>query len=332
MNEMIFPKGLQKGDMVGLISPASKVSVEEGLACNALLEQLGYQVKMGECVKQNDEDIILRASDVNHMFENPKIKAIFCTRGGYGSAELLPYLDYTSIKQNPKIFVGYSDITSLHVALGKMCNLVTFHGPMVWSKMVPREHMSVVNTVYSVTKMFREFERKGEGAFENPPGEKLKIILEGSASGRLFGGNLSVLTRLLGTPYSPVGLGEILFLEDVNEPVGKLRMNLVQMEQAGLFENVKGILLGDFTDCLDGEIAIEVFLKEWLAHLNIPVMGNVCSDHRMGAMATLSLGGWCEINSKKDCAPRNRRARAVSFTTNFLSASCASSAERFFVL
>ena len=141
---MVFPEMLKPGDTIGLAAPAFPVSREKRDAGASLLESMGYKVAMGDCLKHlyNFHEYLAggakeRAEDLNRLFGNPEVKAIFCARGGYGSAHILKYLDYETIRTNPKIFVGYSDITNLHAVFNQICGLVTFHGPMLATEMVP---------------------------------------------------------------------------------------------------------------------------------------------------------------------------------------------------
>lgn len=307
----VFPKSLQWGDCIGLVGPASPIPAGEIIKCAELLKRLGYSVVVGETLKRECNlygylagDAKSRAGDINRMFADNRVDAVFCTRGGYGSAEVLEYLDYDCIGQNPKIFVGYSDITCIHTALAKYCGFVTFHGPMVWTDLLPRDHMSVADTVYSMKLLHTAYNMNRKMIFQNPPGEEIRVMCAGQIhEGRLFGGNLSVLAHLLGTPFSPVGGGEILFLEEVGESIAHIHMYLIQMKSAGLFDGVKGILLGDFTDCknekYDETTDIQTFLHDCFSCLGIPVLQNICSDHRKGAMATLPLGARCRMDTEK---------------------------------
>lgn len=312
---MIMPKPLLPGDCVGLIAPASPIREQEHKACVIALEHMGYTVIEGESLKQNASrygylagDAKTRAKDVNDMFANRQIKGIFCTRGGYGSMELLDYLDYECIASNPKVFIGYSDITCLHAAFGKKCGFITFHGPMVKPNLllegdILKYNVDSLQNVLSLRDSLKV-------DFKNPSGEEIQLLVQGKKvetkklEGKLFGGNLSVLARLLGTPYSPVGNGEILFLEDIGEPVSKIHMYLEQMRYAGMFADIKCILLGEFTGCTnekyDKSLKIHTFFQEWFAPLGIPVLSNICSDHRR-CMGTLPLGAMCRvtINDRK---------------------------------
>ncbi|MCI8327961.1 MAG: LD-carboxypeptidase [Lachnospiraceae bacterium] len=304
---MIFPKPFAEGAILGLIAPASPISRAECIQCKKCLEELGYRVILGESLKRgaNRSGYLAggskeRAEDVNRMFQDSQIEAIFCVRGGYGSAQILEYLDYEVIRKNPKVFVGYSDITSLHSVFQRYGGFVTFHGPMVKTDLLQRrKHMDLS---YMLESLGAACNMQDVISFVNPPGEKMDVIREGEAVGRLAGGNLSVLAKSLGTPYSPVLEGAILFLEEVGESIPRIDMYLTQLRYAGVFQQIHGILLGDFTDCTneryDHNLKIEVFLREWFWDLKIPVMGNLWSDHRV-PMGTLPMGAKCRMGDGK---------------------------------
>lgn len=322
-DDMIFPKALKPGACVGLLAPSSPITREERILCEKKLREMGYCVLTGETLKRDEKlhgylagDAQSRAADINHMFADAEVDAIFCVRGGYGSSQLLKYLDYGCIRRNPKIFIGYSDITSLHTAFQKYCNLVTFHGPMVLPDLAAGKDMDLeeaadsatvdeagkvkADAVYTIKGLYAACNIEKSMIFENPPGQELRVINEGCGEGRLAGGNLSVLARSLGTAFSPATEGSILFLEDVGESVPRLDMYLTQMQYAGIFTGVKGILLGDFTECsnekYDKKLDVDTFLKQWFQKLKIPVLANVCSDHRK-PMGTLPLGAFCRMRA-----------------------------------
>ena len=145
--EMIFPKTLKKGDTVGLVAPASPIPKEQIIKCKEIVESLGYKVVIGKSADKSflgylSGDDELRAADINEMFERKDVDGIFCLRGGYGSCRIVDKLDLEIIRSNPKVFVGYSDITILHLVFNQMCNMVTFHGPMVSSNMI--SHLMII--------------------------------------------------------------------------------------------------------------------------------------------------------------------------------------------
>ena len=168
---MIFPERLQLGDTVGLVAPSFPIKEEELTDCVRLLEEMGYRVKVGRQLTTlaNFHNYLAgegkdRAADINKMFADPEVKAIFCVRGGYGSSHVMDYLDYDVIRANPKIFVGYSDITNLLSAFQMYCGMVVFHGPMVCSNM--RRDFDP----YTRESLFAALNMEGELEFRNPPG------------------------------------------------------------------------------------------------------------------------------------------------------------------
>lgn len=300
---MIFPERLEQGDTIGLVTPSFPLEEEKKSRCIDFFETRGYQVKLGGCAKRLDNfhnylagDPKERAKDINEMFADPNVKAIFCIRGGYGSAHIMKYLDFELIKKNPKIFVGFSDITNLHTAFQKFCNLVTFHGPMVSSNMLEDYDDYTSSSLLQALNMGKMLE------FKNPAERSgFQVIHKGRAEGIITGGNLSLLTRAVGSFFQADTKGKILFLEDIEESIPVLDMYITQMEYAGLFDQVKGILLGDFTDCnndrYDSTYRIEEFLQDRFDRFDVPIMYRICSGHDK-PMGTIPLGTYCEMDSR----------------------------------
>ncbi len=236
---------LQEGDTIGILAPAGRGDMAEYSRAIELLESLGYQVKLAPSVSEGveylsgtDED---RAKDINDFFADDSIKAILCLRGGYGSARILPLLDYDTIAKHPKLFIGYSDITALHAAIGEKCHMVTIHGPMLSSF---KDYDYTAFTLYL-------FENGLSGSYPigklpMPEGESLTTVHPGEASGLLEGGNLTVLASLCGTPYELQGNGSLLFLEDTGVDPYQIDRLIEQLYQNGLLSRVNGILYGDF--------------------------------------------------------------------------------------
>ena len=302
---MVFPERLREGDTVGLVSPAFPVKEEERDGCVKLLEGMGYRVKLGTCLENMYNfhnylagDAGARGEDINRMFADPQVKAVFCVRGGYGSSQIMKYLDFDLVKQNPKIFVGYSDITNLHSAFQMFGNLVTFHGPMVCSNMLKDFDAYTRSGLFAALNMEEELE------FRNPPGEEgFKTIRGGEAEGILAGGNISVLARACGTFYQLDTRGKILFLEDVEESIPRLDMYFTHLENAGLMDGVAGIVLGEFYKCsnerYDASYDLETFLHDRFAGYKVPVMYHVASDHS-NPMGTLPMGAICRIDGERE--------------------------------
>jgi muramoyltetrapeptide carboxypeptidase len=287
------PAPLRKGDLIALISPASRVTDGSKIdRAVSYLEGLGYRVLLGEsALKLNgylagtDQE---RAADLHVMFENPLVKAIFCIRGGYGTPRLLPLLRYGLIARNPKIFVGYSDITALHLAFWKKAGLVTFHGPMAGVEMA--EVMDPF-TEELFWRLLTSPRRIGPLALPDPGPEPL---VSGKASGFLLGGNLALLASLVGTPYLPRTDGALLFLEEIGEEPYRVDRMLTQLRGASLLPRAAGILLGRFTDCVvkdptSPSLSVSEVLEEYLRSAGRPSLAQLPFGHDRRNM-TLPLG------------------------------------------
>jgi muramoyltetrapeptide carboxypeptidase len=284
MPSILKPPKLQKGDLIGLISPASAPSsaekIEKGVR---YLESLGYRVQVGKnAVKVHgylagtDEE---RAADLNTMLHDPKVRAIIAVRGGYGTPRLLSLVDYRALKRDPKIIVGYSDLTALQLAMFKKTGLVTFSGPMagveMWEKIDPYTEENFWRVVTSPTRI---------GVLANPSEEPTQTLRPGKATARLLGGNLSLLISLLGTPYAPNVKRTLLLLEEVDEAPHRVDRMLSQLANAGVLGKIKGLLFGKFTDCVPKDpsqpyFKTEEVLKQYADTLRVPVLANVQYGH-----------------------------------------------------
>ena len=214
---IIKPRKLNQGDVIGIVSPASSAQdssiLEKGIR---YLEKNGYRVEIGKSVGRingylagTDNE---RVDDLNQMFKNKNVKAIFCVRGGYGATRILDQVNYKLIRNNPKIFVGYSDITSLQMAIYKKSGLVTFAGPMITSDFADEIDPFTEEFFWKLITS-----KKKIGRISFPDLNKLPAIHKGSAIGRILGGNLAVFASLIGTPYFPELKDHILMLEDIDE-------------------------------------------------------------------------------------------------------------------
>lgn len=271
---MIKPKRLKIGDKIGVIAPASPVydkeRIEKGID---VLKKLGYEVILGEsCFKQygflagND---YVRIRDINEFFKNKDINAILCLRGGYGSIRIIDSIDYDIIKENPKIFCGYSDITAMHLAINKKTDLVTFHGPMLASDIYEEDEFTIKNFIECLSKKI-----KGKTY-------KLNKIKGYNVEGRIFGGNLSIICSLLGTCYENNFKDKILFIEDIDEKPYKIDRMLYQLKLRGVFNKVKAVILGQFTNC-DGDeysLSFNEVINEFFKNINIPVYYGLYAGH-----------------------------------------------------
>lgn len=295
----VKPKALPAGSVIGVVAPASRpVQPSTVWAGIRELERMGYHVKTGPHLMDRygylagkDAD---RRADLEAAFADPEIDGIICVRGGYGCARLLADLDFEVIRAHPKVFVGYSDITTLHIAFYRKTGLVTFWGPMVSSEM---------------GKDFKSYNRDGLlkaisspvpiGEITNPPdGPNLQTLVSGTATGRLIGGTLSLLTATLGTPYEVELDDAILFFEDIGEEPHRIDRQLTQLLLSGKLGRVKGIVIGECMACESpryqpafpyGNFHIEEVFEDLLVPLGVPISYGLTIGH--GAYkATLPIG------------------------------------------
>lgn len=283
--KLVKPKKLNKSDVIGIISPASSPidldKIEKG---TKYLEKLGYRVEVGKHVGKNhgylagtDEE---RLEDLHTMFKNKDVKAIINVRGGYGSGRLLDKINYNLIKRNPKIFVGYSDITALQMAFLRKTGLVTFAGPMVAVDFSAKKVDTFTEEVFWKTIT----SSKKIGKITNPQNEKFYHLTKGRGEGTLVGGNLALLTSIMGTTYQPDFTNTILLLEDIGEEPYRIDRMFYQLKHANVFKKVKGIVLGRFVDCYlkdksNPSLTLNDVISDYFEDLKIPVLYNVKHGH-----------------------------------------------------
>ncbi|MFY0546134.1 S66 peptidase family protein [Brevibacillus sp. H7] len=275
-------KPLLPGDTIGVIAPSSP-KPEIVPTALAELEALGFQVKLGETCRQTYGGYLAgpaewRAKELNAMFADPEVDGIMCLRGGYGSPQILPLLDYECIADNPKLFIGYSDITALHTALGQRAGLATLHGPMASAGIA--HTLDPVSRDYLLRAMTQA---EPLGQIVNPEGEELVCLVDGEASGPIVGGNLSLVAALMGTPYELDTKGKLLFLEDIDEEPYRVDRMLTQLALAGKFSDAAGIILGTWTNCeskkyKDGFGVLDVF-REIVVPYGKPTIWNLQAGH-----------------------------------------------------
>lgn len=279
---MIKPKRLQIGDQIGIIAPSSPSILERVSLAKKQIENFGFYVKMGQsCYEQHgylsgkDE---LRAADFNNMFADPTVNGIICLRGGYGTPRIVDKLDYDVIRENPKVFVGYSDITALHIAINQISELVTFHGPMATS--------DIAGGLDDFTKdyLFRAItEGKPIGQIDNPQDIRIECLVQGEARGMMVGGNLSLIAATIGTAYEINTCGKLLFIEEIGEQPYRVDRMLTQIALAGKFADAAGIILGDWNDCdpqkAEDSLSLRQVFEEIIVPFNKPTIYNLQAGH-----------------------------------------------------
>jgi len=306
---LIKPKALRPGDTVGLITPATYVSDPDRLQLAArTMKFFGLKFKTGRSVGKRDGylggSVQQRVDDLHEMFRDPEVRGVFCIRGGYGAGQLLDRIDYDLIRRNPKIFLGYSDITTLHLAIHKKTGLVTFHGPVVMSKFSPYTREYFKKALFSTAPI---------GRVTNPPdsdplrpAHTLRTIVPGRARGALIGGNLSLVAGLMSTPYEIETQGRILFLEDVDEQPYSIDRMMTQLRLAGKLGAAAGVIFGECNNCRPRELqpsfessfSLGEVLDTMLAGLKAPVLSGLTIGHT-DDQATLPLGVAATLDSEK---------------------------------
>ena len=299
------PRRLFQGATVGLVSPASATWVSDELAIvKEFLAALGLKVREGRHVMDRYGYLAgtdkARAEDINAMFADDSVDAILCVRGGWGSNRILSLLDYKAIAAHPKVILGYSDITALLNAIHARTGLVTFHGPVGVSTWTPFSLEAMRRVLFQGEAVTMENPRReGEGIVVTK--DRVQTLTPGKARGRLLGGNLTVLTAMLGSDYLPDWSGAILFLEDTNESVYRIDRMLTQLKLAGVLDKVGGVIFGKCTKCNPGEgsygsLTLEEVLNDHLLPLKVPAWRGAMIGH-VDSQFTVPVGLRAEIDA-----------------------------------
>jgi muramoyltetrapeptide carboxypeptidase len=298
----IKPPALQPGDTIGIIAPASNIkreSLEAG--CDAL-RRLGYKPFYVDSILEKDlyfaGSAERRVRELNEMFTRDEVRAIVCARGGYGANYLLDAFDLEKITMHPKIFVGYSDVTSLLTYILDSAGLVTFHGPMVTKDFAHSDGVDLGSWEAALCGA-------SEWTLNFGPESGAKPLLAGSTEGVLYGGCLSMLAASLGTPYEIHTAGTILFIEDVAAKPYQIDRMLMQLKLAGKFVDVRGIIFGEMLDCLqnkdkDQEYSLEAVVLRVIGDLGVPVAYGLRSGHVSRRNITIPFGVRAALNVGKN--------------------------------
>ncbi len=299
---MIYGKKLKFGDTIGLIAPSGAMRTEGAIERAVQeTEHMGFKVKLGESAGKKygylsgTDDV--RARDINAMFADDEVDAIFCIRGGYGAMRILDKLDYDLIAKHPKIFVGFSDITALHIALLNRCGLATFHAPMAvgWSN-GPLDDFSR-ESMYTAL-----MHAEPVGELINPPEYLKQTVNPGTAEGQLVGGNLMLMASSLGTPWEIDTKGRIVFIEEVGERTYCVDRMLTQLRLAGKFEDCAGVVFGDFADCPieypEYGLSLEEIIRDVAAPCGKPIFTGLRCGHCTPKL-TLPFGVKCRMDADK---------------------------------
>lgn len=298
-NLQIIPKALKKGDVIALIAPAGAIFNAKHISkIEAKLIGLGFKVLKGKTLLEQDGFLAgsdeTRVEELHDVFKNKSVKAIVAMRGGWGCARILDKLDYQLIKANPKIIMGYSDITSLLIAIQQKTGLITYHGPVGYSSWKTFSTLNVFKAIVDG----KPFVMKNPTAYS----KDLETLTSGKAIGQLIGGNLTVLTSMIGTSHEPDWHNKILFLEETGEEPYRIDRLLWQLKQAQVFDKINGLVIGAFTKC-NPEVPEESFslaeiLNQHFRTINFPVYKGAVIGHIVPKF-TLPIGVNAEIDADK---------------------------------
>lgn len=281
--ELVKPPALRPGDTIGIVAPASQIQKELLEAGCARLSELGYRTFYKSSIYDNElffaGSVERRCRELEEMFERDDVQAVICARGGYGSNTLLEKLDLEKIRLKPKIFIGYSDITTLLTYLHDRAQMITFHGPMVTKDFVASGQVdtSSWNNAMSGANQWLV------------AADEIMSLIRGQAEGRLYGGCLSMLVASLGTPFEIITDDTILFVEDTNVKPFQVDRMLMHLKLAGKFDNIRGIIFGEMCGCGDTQLLI-AGIKRLVSDMGIPVALGLRSGHVSGRNVTLPIG------------------------------------------
>ena len=283
------PRQLNQGEAIGVIAPAGPVLDSELLPGIQLLESFGHKVVLAPHLYHKKDYMAgeddVRLEDLHAMFSDKRVKAIICARGGYGTLRILDKIDYDLIRDNPKILVGYSDITALLLAVHKKTGLVTFHGPVV--KELTKRSIGNLESLLNLVGTDGLFKLELVGG---------KPLKPGNSKGTLMGGNLSLICHLIGSPFMPSLKGAILFVEEKGEDLYRIDRMLTHLRLSGLLDETNGLIAGAFEDCGD-RAGIEQLLLETAYGFDMPVITGLPLGHSL-INISLPIGLQATIDSE----------------------------------
>jgi muramoyltetrapeptide carboxypeptidase len=296
----VKPPALQPGDTIGIVAPASNIKRDLlDAGCDAL-QRLGYKPFYLDSILEKDLYFAgsseRRARELEEMFTRDDVQAIICARGGYGANYLLDSLDLKIIRAHPKIFLGYSDITSLLTYISDATGLVTFHGPMLTKDFALPDgvHLASLKSALTVS---------AEWTIQFGPESGARALLPGAAQGTLYGGCLSMLAASLGTPYEIQTADTIFFIEDSAEKPYQIDRMLMQLKLAGKFASARGFVFGEMLDCSqnrDQGYTLEEVVLRVIGDLGVPIAYGLRSGHVSRANLTLPLGVRVSLDVKEE--------------------------------
>ena len=287
----LIPKSLRPGSRIGIAAPAGHFNPDKFVAGIKVLEDHGFEPFIPSRLITRKGYLaggdIHRAEVIQRLFADLSVDAILCARGGYGSMRILPLLDYAAIRRNPKIFIGFSDITALLTVLYTHCSLVTYHGPVVTSLGMASPQTGAALTAAVSCDRRIVIEPEPQNGF---------VLKQGAAVGPVIGGNLTILSHLVGTPFMPRYDGHILFLEDCGEKPYRIDRMLTQMRLSGCLHGIVGLLLGEFKECGSLDMIKEI-VADIFQDMEIPIIGGFEIGHGRTNL-TLPIGLSAKLDTR----------------------------------
>lgn len=302
---IVKPARLKAGDKVGLITPGSYIPERTLEKAVNNIKSLGLVPILGQNIRAKKGYIAgtdeQRLSDLHAMFSNPDIRAVWCARGGYGCTRLLPHIDFDLIRRNPKVFIGYSDITALHLAIHQMTGLICFHGPVGGSDFTDYtvRHLKAVLMEARAPYTIKTIE--SHGTVKNPALYEVQVLRPGRIRGPLFGGNLSLLAALAGTPFAFDATGKLVFMEDIDEKPYRVDRMLTQLRQSAKLDKAAGFALGIFNGCVpepgDESLTLAETITDRFGDLRRPAVYGLTFGH-IANQCTLPVGLEAELDAQ----------------------------------
>ena len=295
------PPFLNPGDTVGLVSPASAVGADDGLdRAEYWIRSMGLVPKVGPHAGDRHGYLAgtdaARAADINAMYADPAVKAVFAVRGGWGGARILPLIDWDQVRAHPKLLIGYSDVTALHLAFAQRAGYATIHGGNATSGWYKQSWESLWRLAFSGERALL-----GGSGGESETGRQGRTIRGGTARGRLLGGNMTIVSTLMGTGWMPDLAGAILFLEDVNEAEYRVDRMFQQLRLAGVLDGLAGVVFGQCTRCATTEpdydgFTVDQVVDQYLAPLDVPAFTGANIGH-VANQLSLPSGAMVELDA-----------------------------------
>jgi len=297
VTEQIKPKRLAAGAKVGIVNPSYWLESDRMQRAVAVFEDLGYELVLGKSTGLRENQCAgscsERAADIMAMFEDPTIEAIICARGGYGGNRVLPLLDYDIIRKNPKIFIGYSDITGYLTSFAQKSGLITFHGPMLTT-------YGTKTIQYNLDTFQKVLSGQDDIRITSTAACQARTLKSGTASGPLWGGNLTLVIERLGTKDQIDTRGAILFLEDIDEKLYAFDRMMFHLKSSGSLDQIKGLVIGEMLEMGDSKVpfgkTVDEIVLDVCANLDIPIISNFPCGHG-DYQATLPISHPVEIHA-----------------------------------